>query len=203
MNKIEKIFNLWLMAALVCGLSLSVSSCKDDDDDSKSEEQLQQEQAEKASKFWSVVGQLVSSDDYDADYQDKTFEPTYGIADSQEPLTRIVETNDMQTAASYFADLISVVDGSAIDENTPTYTYSDPEVGTLTYTRGGTANEWATVDVSIKQLPRLRKIVYRQGGEGTNGNFPGKAYYRFGDVVSRSRPRIRATVTGCASTPCP
>ena len=124
MNKIEKIFNLWLMAALVCGLSLSVSSCKDDDDDSKSEEQLQQEQAEKASKFWSVVGQLVSSDDYDADYQDKTFEPTYGIADSQEPLTRIVETNDMQTAASYFADLISVVDGSAIDENTPTYTYA-------------------------------------------------------------------------------
>ena len=186
MNKIEKIFNLWLMAALVCGLSLSVSSCKDDDDDSKSEEQLQQEQAEKASKFWSVVGQLVSSDSYDADYQDKTFEPTYGIADSQEPLTRIVETNDMQTAASYFADLISVVDGSAIDENTPTYTYSDPEVGTLAYTRGGTANEWATVDVSIKQLPRLRKIVYRQGGEGTNGNFPGKAYYRFGDVVSRT-----------------
>ena len=24
--------NLWLMAALVCGLSLSVTSCKDDDD---------------------------------------------------------------------------------------------------------------------------------------------------------------------------
>lgn len=173
------------MAALLCGLSLSVSSCKDDDDDSKSEEQ-QQEQAEKASKFWSVVGQLVSSDSYDADYQDKTFEPTYGIADSQEPLTRIVETNDMQTAASYFADLISVVDGSAIDENTPTYTYSDPEVGTLTYTRGGSPAEWATVDVNIKQVPRLRKIVYRQGSEGTNAAAAQKAWYRFGDVVKRT-----------------
>jgi len=59
-------------------------------------------------------------------------------------------------------------------------------VGTLTYTRGGTASEWATVDVSIKQLPSLRKIIYRQGGEGTNTSFVGKAYYRFGDVVSRT-----------------
>ena len=182
----KKLMNLWLLAALVCGLSLSVTSCKDDDDDNKSEEQQQQEQEAKASKFWSVVGQLVSSDSYTADYQDKTFEPTYGVAESDGSLTRIVETNDMQTAASYFADLISVVDGSAIDEDTPTYTYSDPEVGTLTYTRGGTEAEWATVDVNIKQVPRLRKIIYRQGGEGTNGDFAGKAYYRFGDVVSRT-----------------
>ena len=178
----KKIMNIWLMAALVCGLSLSVTSCKDDDDDSKSEEQLQQEQAEKASKFWSVVGQLVSSDSYEADYADKTFEPTYGIADATNETTRIVETNDMQTAAQRFADLV----GASIDENTPTYTYSDPEVGTLAYTRSGTAAEWASVDVNIKQLPRLRKIIYRQGGEGTNGNFAGKAYYRFGDVVSRT-----------------
>ena len=28
----KKILNLWLMAALVCGLSLGVTSCKDDDD---------------------------------------------------------------------------------------------------------------------------------------------------------------------------
>ena len=188
MNEMKKLMNFWLMAALLCGLGLSVTSCKDDDDDSKSEEQQQQEQEQQASKFWSVVGQLVSSDDYTADYADKTFEPTYGVADAANATTRIVETNDMATAASYFADLITVDDGStvAIDENTQTYTYSDPDVGTLTYTRGGTASEWATVDVSIKQLPSLRKIVYRQGGEGTNGSFAGKAYYRFGDVVSRT-----------------
>ena len=182
MKTMKKLMNLLLLAALVCGLGLSVTSCKDDDDDNKSEEQQQQEQAEKASKFWSVVGQLVSSDSYTADYADKTFEPTYGIAESDGSLTRIVETNDMQTAARRFADLV----GASIDENTPTYTWSDSEVGTLAYTRGGSANEWATVDVSIKQVPRLRKIIYRQGGEGTNGDFPGKAYYRFGDVVSRT-----------------
>ena len=178
----KKLINFWLLAALMCGLGLSVTSCKDDDDDSKSEEQQQQEQEERASKFWSVVGQLVSSDDYAADYEDKTFEPVYGIADATNETTRIVETNDMQTAARRFSDLV----GSSIDENTPSYTYSDPEVGTLTYTRGGTADDWATVDVSIKQVPRLRKIIYREGGEGTNGSFPEKAWYRFGDVVSRT-----------------
>ena len=178
----KKLMNFWLMAALVCGLGLSVTSCKDDDDDNKSEEQQQQEQEQTASKFWSVVGQLVSTDDYTADYADKTFEPTYGTADATNATTRIVEVNDMATAASYFADLV----GASIDENTPSYNYSDPEVGTLTYTRGGTASEWATVDVSIKQLPSLRKIIYRQGGEGTNTSFVGKAYYRFGDVVKRT-----------------
>ena len=179
-NMNRKIMNLWLMAALVCGLSMSVTSCKDDDDNPGGEPETE-EQAATVSKFWSVVGQLVSSDDYTVDYEDKTFEPVYGIADAANETTRIVETNDMRTAASCFADLV----GAAIDENTPSYTYSDPEVGTLTYTRGGTAEDWATVDVSIKQLPRLRKIIYRVGGEGTNASFREKAWYRFGDVVSR------------------
>ena len=179
-NMNRKIMNLWLMAALVCGLSMSVTSCKDDDDNPGGEPETE-EQAATVSKFWSVVGQLVSTDDYTVDYEDKTFEPVYGIADATNETTRIVETNDMRTAASCFADLV----GAAIDENTPSYTYSDPEVGTLTYTRGGTAEDWATVDVSIKQLPRLRKIIYRVGGEGTNASFREKAWYRFGDVVSR------------------
>jgi len=40
------------------------------------------------------------------------------------------------------------------------------------------------VDVSIKQIPTLKKIVYMPGAYA-NGSFQGKAYYRFGDVVSR------------------
>lgn len=39
MNNMKKSINLWLMAALTVGLSLSVTSCKDDDDDNSSEEQ--------------------------------------------------------------------------------------------------------------------------------------------------------------------
>ena len=178
----KTIFNYLLLGALVCGLSLGIASCKDDSNDGKTEEQKEQEAQEKASKFWDVVGQLVSVDDVTDDYAGKTFEPTYGIADSSDPLTRIVNTNDMKTAAQRFANLVGV---TGIDENTPSYTWNDPDVGTMTYTRGGTAAEWATVDVDIKAVPHLQKIIYRVGSEGDNGSFEGRAYYRFGDVVSR------------------
>ena len=29
----KKLINFWLLAALMCGLAVSVTSCKDDDDD--------------------------------------------------------------------------------------------------------------------------------------------------------------------------
>ena len=181
----KKALNIWLMAALACGLGMSVSSCSDDDEpinEPKTEAEKEQEAQQKASKFWSVVGQLVSVDDVTEDYEGKTFEATYGIADPTNATTRIVNTNDMKTAAQRFANL---VDATGIDENTASYKWSDPEIGSMTYTKGGTAAEWATVDVDIKAVPGLQRIIYRAGGEGDNGKFEGKAYYRFGDVVSR------------------
>ena len=182
--------NIWLMAALVCGLSMMFVSCSDDDDEPTSKEQKEQEAQQKASNFWNVVGQLVSVDDVTDDYEGKTFEPTYGIADPTNATTRIVNTNDMQTAAQRFANL---VDEDDINENTNTYTWSDPEIGTMTYRKGGDPSNWATVDVDIKAVPGLQRIIYREGGAGDNGKFDGKAYYRFGDVVSRKVPAASGT----------
>ena len=179
----KKCFNWMLMAAVVCGLSFVATSCSDDDDNSgKSEEQKEQEAQQKATKFWDVVGQLVA-DDVTEDYANKTFEPTYGNADPNDPQTRIVNTNDMKTAAKRFANLVGT---TKVDENTTTFTYRDDDVGELIYTKGDGTTAWATVDVNIKQLPHLSRIIYRQAGEGENGKFSGKAYYRFGDVVKRT-----------------
>ena len=183
MKKKKNLFNWMLAAALVCGLSMTFVACSDDDDEPKSEEQKEQEAQQKASNFWSVVGQLVSVDDVTEEYEGKTFEPTYGIADPTNATTRIVNTNDMQTAAQRFANL---VDAKGINENTASYTWSDPEIGSMTYTKGGDPSNWATVDVDIKAVPGLQRIIYREGGAGDNGKFDGKAYYRFGDVVSRT-----------------
>ncbi len=181
MNKTK--INWMFVAVLLFGLSMSVNSCKDDDNDSNNAQKQEQEALEEASKFWSVVGQLVSVDDVTEDYEGKTFEPTIGLEDETKPLTRVVNTNDMKTAAQRFADLI---DASDIDENTTTYNWSDPEIGTMTYTKGGTQENWATVDVDIKAVPHLKQIIYKAAGEGDNGTFDGgKAYYRFGDVISR------------------
>ena len=172
---------LLLMTTLVVGFHLSIISCKDTDDDLKREEQRQQEIREKTSRYWDVVGQLVAAADITPDYEDKTFEPTIGLPDETNPLTRIVAINDMGTAAKRFANIVG---NDTINENTPSYTFTDPDIGTLTYTRGGTADEWATVDIHIKQIPKLQKIIFRASREGENGSFRTRAYYRFGDMVS-------------------
>lgn len=162
---------------------LTFVSCQKDDDSPTAEEQ-EQRALEAANKFWSVVGQLVNMDDCTDDYLDKTFEPTIGTASEEDPLTRVVSINSMEGAAKRFASLT----GAEIDKTTTEYTWSDPDVGTLFYRKSTDGRSWATVSVNIRQLPHLEKIVYQSAAQGnTNGSFDGKAYYRFGDVVSRQK----------------
>ena len=170
------------MATMVV-IGLGMGSCADNIDNSttpsQKEQQAEKAQQEKAQKFWAVVSQLVDVDDYTDDYEDKTFEPTYGIAQGTDG-TRYVYTNTAAAAAARFADLVERDD---IDENTQTYTYDDPDVGTFVYTKGS-GRTLATVEVRVKQIPNLKKIIYVPGAYA-NGNFQGRAYYRFGDVVTR------------------
>ena len=189
----KKHFYFLLMAALVCGLSLSVTSCKDDDknDDNgggESGENLgpQNEQNEVATKFWSVVGELVDMDEFTEDYKSATFEPTIGVEDPTDPQARVVYTNSAAAAAERFANLVNI-DG--ITEETTTKSWSDSEVGTLTYTKVTDGTAWATVDVKIKQVPHLTKIIYREPSQtDENGGVKGNAaaYYRFGDIIWRN-----------------
>ena len=173
--------NWMLMATMILSLGMGVTSCSDDDDD-KNSEQREQEQQQKASRFWDVVGQLTSSANYTEDYQNKTFEPTIGEPSEQNAYVRIVATNDMATAAERFAALVD----ADIDENTANYEFSDPDVGTLSYKKTTDGTSLATVEVNIKQLPHLQRIVYCTPEQvGVNGSFVGTAYYRFGDVISR------------------
>ena len=196
----KKSINFLLMAALVCGLSLSVTSCKSDDDKNNDEsgEDLgpQNEQNEASLKFWGVVDQLVDMDEFTEDYKDSIFEPAIGIEDPNDKQARIVYTNSAEAAAERFANLVGVSD---VDETTPSCEWSDPEVGTLNYTKVTDGTAWATVDVSIKQIPHLSKIIYREPSQGDeNGGVSGGkiAYYRFGDVISRVvKNKDKSTIT--------
>ena len=174
--------NSWkylLMAALVCSLSFAFTSCSDDDDDNKkSEEQKEQEAQEaqqKADAFWAVVGQLTSIDNYTADYEGKTFEATIGEPSDENTLHRIVATNDMISAAERFNQLIGE---ERVDENTTQYTWQNDTVGTLTYRKSTDGKAWATVDVSIRQLPGLERLIYRSSDQSDDN----------GDGDSRARP---------------
>ncbi|MCR4604110.1 MAG: hypothetical protein K5683_11355 [Prevotella sp.] len=183
----ERFLSMFWMAIAIVGLGLSVSSCKDDDDDEKNGDNTEQKsdaQYQARDVFWNVVSQLVNPDDITDDYLDKTFEPTIGEVSESNPLVRIVAVNDLASAAQQFAHLVD----ANIDENTPSYEYSNSAVGTLTYTRTNDGQSLATVDVNIKQLPTLQQIKFmspEQAGDNGLFGFSGTAYYRFGDVIKR------------------
>ena len=180
-----KRLNLWLLAALLCGMSMSVTSCKDDDKGSNnSSETTVEEASENANTFWGVAWNLVGTLDETVDYEDKTFEPTIGEPMEGEDGARVVILPDVAAAAAHFA---AIVDAD-VTEATATYTYQNDAVGRLTYTKSTDGKSLATVDVDIRQIPHLQKIVYRTVDQmGTNATNDGVPYYSFGDVIKRHR----------------
>lgn len=174
-----------LHIALLAAVAVVMGACEKglSPEEQKAIEEEQKEQS--TTQFWDVVGQLVAASDITPDYKGKTFEPVIGVADPSNPQSRIVATNTAAAAARSFANLVGV---DSIDENTPTYTWNNPEIGTLTYTKiSGTA--WAEVKVEIPSVPHLSKIIYRSAEQGdTNASFAGSAYYRFGDVICVGHP---------------
>jgi len=190
MITMKKYLNLWLLAALFCGMSLGVASCKDDDNDDAtqnggSEDSADSDEKEPAEQFWDIVSQLAGASAICDDYQNGNFEPIIGVADEENPQQRIVATNDLETAVMRFNNLINE---ERVDTNTTQYTWHSDAVGTLTYTKSTDGRSLATVDVAIRQMPKLERIVYQMPQQrGANGQFDGTAYYRFGDVVSIDR----------------
>lgn len=182
----RKFTNLMLSAVLMAGMTLNLASCKDDDEPSNTTDDNGEntEETNTEDPFWGVLGQIVAADEITDDYAGKTFTVCYGSEDPSDPQTRIVETNTLEAAAERFAALT----GADIDENTSSYTATIDNVGTLTYNKATDGTAWATVDVQIAAVPTLTKIIYRSAEQGnTNASFPGSAYYRFGDVISRVR----------------
>ena len=185
----KKHFYFLLMAVLMCSLCLSVTSCKDDDkDNGPSEEELEQqalEQQDLDNARIAVLDHLADLDEVESsevDLLSQQFEPVIGVPDEDDEAIRYVYTNTMEAAAERFADLV----GAEIDENTPSYTWTDAKMGKMIYTKGNGTTAWAEVDVDIKQVRPFTKIIYCTPEMlGENKSFKGRAYYRFGDVVQR------------------
>ena len=183
--KISKILTVVLSAFMMMGLGMGVASCSDSDkSDNKpggeDEPQVVNEQEELG---WTLISQLTDEATAPAGWMDKTFEPTIGKAVDGDPYTRVVATNDVETAAARFAELAG--NPAGFSEIMTGYSYSLEGVGKLTYKRGSATEPYlAQVDVDLKQVPHLKKILYQTPEQqGNNGSFDGAAYYRFGDVV--------------------
>ena len=179
--------NLWLLAALLCGLSLTVTSCKDDDDDNgsngdESEIVVAPTETEEAKAALNWLANMTNVEEFTDDWASKTYEPTIGVESKNEANTRVVVVADIDYARMNF----SSISGIDPDKLSSVQSQTIDGVGTVTWTPSAAdANNLATVDVNTKLIPHLSKIVYcTMEQAGDNGStFDGTAYFRFGDVL--------------------
>lgn len=179
----------YIIYALMAAFCLSLFSCKregpeaggsgltpDENGNTPTEEDI----------YWSVVGQLVNQRDITPDFKGKTFTAIIGEPDSGDESVRIVSVNTLKAAVGRYNDLVQ----ASITETTPTHTWQNKLVGSLTWTLTNDNTSWATVDVNIPSVPGLHKIIYRsaeQGDVNSDVGNGGSAYYRFGDVIKQVR----------------
>jgi len=180
-----------LMAALVVGLGMNVTSCKDDDDDNNDErtpEEIAQDPYEKESEaadaLYRLVSQLSVCDSLPNNWKTATFEPKAGkVLDASQPRVRTIAVNNAAEAVARYNSLT----GKDLPATTITDTYKVEGVGTLQLNVGG-AGTIATIDVDVKQMPQLAQLRFVSVADmGENGHFRGEPYYRFGDVVRDSK----------------
>jgi len=176
-----------LMATLVVGLGMNVTSCKDDNDDENNErtpEEIAQDpyakESEAADALYRLVSQLSICDSLPNDWKTATFEPKAGkVLDQSQPRVRTIAVNNAAEAVARYNSLT----GKELPATTITDTYTVTGVGTLQLNVGG-AGTIATIDVDVKQMPQLAQLrLVSVADMGENGHFKGEPYYCFGDVV--------------------
>ena len=180
----KKHFYFLLMAALVCSLCLSVTSCKDDDNSNVPEEQetyeglstLENDQLADLVAAWTDA----SRDDLNGtEWLNNTFEPTVGMElDESNPGIRLVVANTVEEADSIAASMLGSL---GIDyENPVGFTYSNSQVGSIGYSHGE-GNTLGSISVDkIRQIPVLQEIRLVKV---LPNNAKGKPYYKCGDIV--------------------
>ena len=186
MNMKKNILNIWLLAALLCGLSLSVTSCKDDDSDNNGKGGEEQETYEGLSTLENdQLADLVAAwtdanrDDLNGTaWLNNQYEPTIGLElDETQPGIRSIVASTVEGADSIAAGMLGTL---GIDYEKPAgFTYNNSQVGTIEYSHGE-GNTLGTISVKIRQIPVLQEIrLVKELGE----NAKGKPYYKCGDIV--------------------
>ena len=111
----KKITYTLLMAALVCGLSLGITSCKDDnkDDGGKGnnpddpELVLGPTDTEEAKAAYNWLANMTDIEDFTDDWASKTYEPTIGIESQNQTNARVVVVADIEYAKMNFSSISS------------------------------------------------------------------------------------------------
>lgn len=197
----KKTMNLWLLAALVCGLSLGVTSCKDDDKNESGNVEVIKDgdddrYSDEAIDFLTCVSLLCDVNELSENWRTDIYTPTIGVVtDETRPTVRTVYVSSREEAAIKFLSLIPT---EVNPDNADMTVWQHDVLGTLSfnYDFNGTEGLLATVDVKSPRIPRLEQIRYVDNEVlADNGNyFEGPAFYQLGDVVEEKVPGIEKTV---------
>ena len=187
---IKKSFHFVLMAALVCGLSLSVTSCKDDDNDNGNgaggnttdTEVMNADETPESLTAWRWLSILTDVDAQAEGWLDQKYEATIGVASSNSTTRRVIYVGDLDEAKANFAALAGCDPKTLASDRT----FDAGEYGSMQWhVSDKNAENIATVDVNSKLLPTLTQLVYCTEDQGSDNatNITGNCYYRLGDVI--------------------
>ena len=158
--KMNRTFKWMLMTALMVGLGMNVTSCKDDDNKDENNEQIDtsdpyDKTTEAGIACFNLLSQLsVVGDSLPNDWKTHKFKAVDGrVLDESQPFVRTIAVDDMEGALQYYNDLTNGVLSSAKAD-----TWTMDNVGTLTFTPLGQSYCYATIDVNVKQLPDLTQL---------------------------------------------
>ena len=175
--------HLWLIGALMCGLSLSVTSCKSDDDNGNGgdNELVEDGLSEEDALAWSWVSVMTDETTQETGWQSKSFDVTIGLQSDNDPAARLIIVSDLDEAKASFASIA----GCSPEELNGSKTISAGNYGSMTWniSEPGAPNI-ATVEVKSPLL-KITKLIYctEEQSPDNAANITGNCYYRLGDVV--------------------
>ena len=190
----KKYYRFMLMALLVCGLSIAVTSCKDDDknaaevhDDMEQAESTGGDMTLAESQLASLISSFsgVQADELleQSGWKSKTYEAELGVVlNESRPTVRSIEVGTLEEADEEACALLGML---GIDPQSPAgFTFADSEVGTVSYQHGGgaDANTLAVINLDVKGLTGITQLQMVRALPANAGDAP---RYKLGDIIRK------------------
>ena len=190
----RKMMNFALMAAMMFGLTLSVTSCKDDDKDSENGGENMEQAASTGGDMTLAESQLASlisnfggleaqEQLEQSDWKSKTYETDLGVVlNESRPTVRTIEVGTVEAADE---EACALLEALGINYQSPAgFTFADGEVGTVSYQHGGgaDANTLAVINLDVKALPGITQLQMVSKLPANAGSSP---RYKIGDIIKK------------------
>ena len=181
-----KTFKWMLTGALMVSLGMSFSACSNDDEKDDNQQIGYSDPFDKSTEAgiacFNLLSQLsVVGDSLPDNRKTQRFTTLEGRAlDESQPFVRSIAVDDMDAALAYYNELTGKELTTAQAD-----TWKMDDIGTLTFNPLNQTDCFATIDVSVKQLPDLTqlRLVPQAAIPENAATFQGDPYYRLGDVV--------------------